>query len=507
MIKDSKRKAVIIRKSQQPPDHHSLHHHQSRITSCLNHHHHNHHHHHPHHRLHPHLHHEQRHLHQLHHLHGINEKNHQQRRQHNHARHSHHPVCHDRASGEKKEELLPQQPHSHQRHHIRLQNNSQFPLHLQQREKNLEPEGRPNHQPPPETAVDQEKGLEPVPSHTQLQGQIKSHQFPQQEGKEDHAEESFPVLKHQQRSLVEYQKGGGNRERYLHPHCRSLVKGITRARSATPPALHKVFPATTSENYGAAVEIGDCKPGKEITLREPFAFPIAGPLDCTNCNLSPTVTSATSASHSLYEVSSSFIYPNKNKSSIINTSSSITDATSTNSNSCVNSHITSSRGGTAPGSNSSPTLDSCSCGSTEAMHLPLHTSLPDGCPVTVDVASEQQVSQMYGLIQAAAILGEGYGVDEYPTEEDFRQEIRGGHTFVVTARGAELSGEDLEEELPLEDVEEEEEEEEELERGDNSCTRGRLIAAFSLATSKFYRGNDVKVRWIFTGILLFLSPY
>ncbi|RUS73354.1 hypothetical protein EGW08_018889, partial [Elysia chlorotica] len=89
--------------------------------------------------------------------------------------------------------------------------------------------------------------------------------------------------------------------------------------------------------------------------------------------------------------------------------------------------------------------------------LPLHTTLPDGGSVTVDTATESQISQMYELIHAAAMLGEGYGVDEYQTEEEFREEIRGGHTFRRVENGS----------------------------------RGRLIAAFSLATSKFYRGNDV----------------
>ena len=92
------------------------------------------------------------------------------------------------------------------------------------------------------------------------------------------------------------------------------------------------------------------------------------------------------------------------------------------------------------------------------MHLPLHATLPDGGHVTVEVASEAQVAHMYCLIAEAAAEGSGYGVDEYPSEEHFREEIRGGHTFAVRYTDS-----------------------------------SPLIGAFALANSRFYRGTDIRV--------------
>ena len=94
----------------------------------------------------------------------------------------------------------------------------------------------------------------------------------------------------------------------------------------------------------------------------------------------------------------------------------------------------------------------------DVMQLPHHATLPDGSDVTVDVMTDSQLSEMYALISDAARLGEGYGVDEWPTEAEFRAEIDGGSHFVV-----------------------------------HSSVTGLMIGAFSLAVSKYYRGTSVRV--------------
>lgn len=94
----------------------------------------------------------------------------------------------------------------------------------------------------------------------------------------------------------------------------------------------------------------------------------------------------------------------------------------------------------------------------DMMHLPMHVALPDGRHVTIDTMTDSQMSNMYKLIVAAAINGHGFGVDEYPTEKDFRREVDGYPSFVLCGK---------------------------------EC--GKLIAAFSLVDSKFYRGTENKV--------------
>uniref|UniRef100_A0A0B6ZKP1 N-acetyltransferase domain-containing protein n=1 Tax=Arion vulgaris TaxID=1028688 RepID=A0A0B6ZKP1_9EUPU len=89
------------------------------------------------------------------------------------------------------------------------------------------------------------------------------------------------------------------------------------------------------------------------------------------------------------------------------------------------------------------------------MHLPLHCTLPNGSQVVIDSMSDSHITDMYELISMAAINGTGYGVDEYPTEKDFRNEIKDGHNFFVYNKGC-----------------------------------GKMIAAFSLINSMYYRGTD-----------------
>jgi len=94
----------------------------------------------------------------------------------------------------------------------------------------------------------------------------------------------------------------------------------------------------------------------------------------------------------------------------------------------------------------------------DAICLPILVQLPDGSQGIIDNITERQLSEMYMMISDAAAEGNGYGVDEYPTESYFRAEIENGHTFSVVRR---------------ED--------------------GVMVGAFSIATSDFYRGNDERV--------------
>ena len=95
------------------------------------------------------------------------------------------------------------------------------------------------------------------------------------------------------------------------------------------------------------------------------------------------------------------------------------------------------------------------------MRLPLHTSLPDGTRVTVNVVTGPHVAEVYNMIQDAAIHGDGYGVDEFPTEKDFLQEVQSGNgkVFRVCAAAA------------------------------GSDAGGETIAAFVVLDSKYFRGQ------------------
>ncbi|XP_070208834.1 uncharacterized protein [Littorina saxatilis] len=93
-----------------------------------------------------------------------------------------------------------------------------------------------------------------------------------------------------------------------------------------------------------------------------------------------------------------------------------------------------------------------------AMFLPLHATLPNGCHVTVSTVTDYQVSEIFNLVQEAALRGEGYGVDEFPTEKDFLKEVQSenGKMFKICAQGS---------------------------------ATGNPIAAFVIVDSKFYRGQ------------------
>ncbi|GFS11926.1 hypothetical protein ElyMa_006684300 [Elysia marginata] len=483
MIKDSNRKPVIIRKAQEPTENH--HHPHIRAASW----HHNHHHH-PHHRLHHHQQHQDQHLHQLQHLHNnIHERHHQQRRQHNHPRHPHHLIGHDLV--EHRADLVPQQPHSHQRHHLRLQNNSQYPVHLHHH--------APDHRDTGQSAHSQNNNnsnnnvvSELCPQQPQLQDLTKDQPITQS-AKNDSSSKSHlpgpatnhhfpgPATNHHQRGIVDFQNGSVLREKFLPPHCRNLVKAVIRARSVTPPAVRDIPTLSTSENHDIGSEIGKKRFIEKSVLRNAFSLPITGSSNRSISGSEIDTTANVNTTSNGKENETTIGNPGTHSivtNLSINRSSNYLSSTAAIKKDC-NSNTT------------SPTAPTAS--STQAMHLPLHTSLPDGSPVTLDAATERQISDMYFLIQAAAMLGQGYGVDEYPTEDDFRQEIKGGHTFVVMRRGEELENDDLDEEEDEDDEGDGEEREEGIERRENASTSGHLIAAFSLATSKFYRGNDVKV--------------
>lgn len=92
----------------------------------------------------------------------------------------------------------------------------------------------------------------------------------------------------------------------------------------------------------------------------------------------------------------------------------------------------------------------------DAMHLPMTTTLPDGTEVVIDVMTDSQMTDMYELISSAAMTGDGFGVNEFPTEKHFRMEVKDGHHFAVCNKD-----------------------------------HGKMIAAFSLINSKYYRGTDL----------------
>ncbi|XP_062590073.1 uncharacterized protein LOC134251680 [Saccostrea cucullata] len=85
--------------------------------------------------------------------------------------------------------------------------------------------------------------------------------------------------------------------------------------------------------------------------------------------------------------------------------------------------------------------------------LPMVTTLINGRHVIIDYMTDQQLTETYFMIQEAAQNGDGYGIDEFDSEKDFRREIEGSDCFAVTCK-----------------------------------ENGELLAGFILAESKFYRG-------------------
>ncbi|KAJ8321802.1 hypothetical protein KUTeg_000273 [Tegillarca granosa] len=85
--------------------------------------------------------------------------------------------------------------------------------------------------------------------------------------------------------------------------------------------------------------------------------------------------------------------------------------------------------------------------------LPMIATLPNGRSVIIDRMTDLQLTETYCMIQEAAQHNDGYGIDEFLTEADFRNEIVGSDCFAITCKSS-----------------------------------GEMLAGFILAISKFYRG-------------------
>ncbi|XP_063407497.1 uncharacterized protein LOC134691144 [Mytilus trossulus] len=86
--------------------------------------------------------------------------------------------------------------------------------------------------------------------------------------------------------------------------------------------------------------------------------------------------------------------------------------------------------------------------------IPMVAQLKNGRSIIVNYMTENQISETYCMIQEAAQCGEGYGIDEFESEEEFRMEIKDSDCFAITCKES-----------------------------------GLLLAGFIIAVSKFYRGH------------------
>ncbi|XP_046351079.1 uncharacterized protein LOC124131680 isoform X1 [Haliotis rufescens] len=92
----------------------------------------------------------------------------------------------------------------------------------------------------------------------------------------------------------------------------------------------------------------------------------------------------------------------------------------------------------------------------QSIILPHYTSLPDGRDIIIDTMTECHLKQVWHIVQEAAQNNDGFGADEFPTEDTFRDDIKGGSGFAILNKES-----------------------------------GEMIAAFVLAISKYYRGQNV----------------
>ncbi|XP_025092100.1 uncharacterized protein LOC112562807 isoform X1 [Pomacea canaliculata] len=93
---------------------------------------------------------------------------------------------------------------------------------------------------------------------------------------------------------------------------------------------------------------------------------------------------------------------------------------------------------------------------TKLSLVPFVTSLHDGTRVIIDTMTDAQLTQTYGLIHDAAQHGQGFGVDEYSDESEFRADVASGFHFAIMDKDG-----------------------------------GDLLAAFILALSRYSRGCRV----------------
>ena len=63
--------------------------------------------------------------------------------------------------------------------------------------------------------------------------------------------------------------------------------------------------------------------------------------------------------------------------------------------------------------------------------LPEIDTLCTGRRVLIDYMTDSQLTETYNMIQEAAKYGEGYGIDEFNSEKEFREEIRGSGCFAI----------------------------------------------------------------------------
>lgn len=103
-----------------------------------------------------------------------------------------------------------------------------------------------------------------------------------------------------------------------------------------------------------------------------------------------------------------------------------------------------------------PHLPSDSSFLPAGMLLPLHATLPDGKGVTITRITDHQVADIYVMIQESAVNGDGYGVDEFPTEKDFLKEVHNNNGNIFHVCDQET---------------------------------GAVLAAFVILDSKYYRGQ------------------
>lgn len=90
--------------------------------------------------------------------------------------------------------------------------------------------------------------------------------------------------------------------------------------------------------------------------------------------------------------------------------------------------------------------------------LPMVDQLCTGRHVIMDAMTDEQLAETFSMIQAAAVSGNGFGIDEFVSEKYFRQEIQDSHCFAIIAK--------------------------------DNC---ELVGGIILAHSKFYRGATTMV--------------
>ncbi|CAG2214719.1 uncharacterized protein [Mytilus edulis] len=91
---------------------------------------------------------------------------------------------------------------------------------------------------------------------------------------------------------------------------------------------------------------------------------------------------------------------------------------------------------------------------TSLLALPEMDTLATGRRVVIDYMTETELTKTYNMIQEAAKNGEGYGIDEFDSEKEFRKEIKGSHSFAIKCPDS-----------------------------------GSFLAGVIIAVSKFYRGH------------------